>query len=71
MERATEGSEGGDFEALIDLSKIAEKAKEEKIRRDERLRNGENDGNKYHLKPFSIEGIVKEDLNIVMPKEAP
>ena len=69
MELVTEGN-GGDFENLIDLGKIAEKAKEEKIRREERMRNGDSQCGQSKQVPFRILGLVKEDLNIVMQRES-
>lgn len=74
-ENENEGGEGSntnaaanvDFDSLINLSAIAEKAKEQKIKREERLKRGEI--NVFKLYPFNIPNLVKEDLNIVLYKD--
>jgi hypothetical protein len=50
---------------LINLNVIAEKAREEKLRKAE-LTNDQRDEYKLRPIPFYIDWLVKEDLNIVL-----
>ena len=55
-----------EFDSLINLSMIAEKAKEEIIRREEKLRRSQE---RVSPKPFIIKDVYKEDLNIVLVRD--
>ena len=55
-----------EFDSLINLSLIAEKAKEEIIRREEKLRRSQE---RVSPKPFIIQDVCKEDLNIVLVRD--
>lgn len=51
---------------MINLSAIAEKARDEAVKREERMKSKID---KQLPRPFFIEGLMKEDLNIVLFKD--
>jgi hypothetical protein len=75
LEKVDEVEEGGanpnakhlqqEFVNLINLSAIAEKSKEERIRKMEMLRL-KKDEKKIRPIPFYIDWVIKEDLEVVL-----
>ncbi len=62
-----EGGQNPNYDSLIDLNAIAEKAREEEIRKEERKKLVTNGRRK--IRQFIIYGQLKEDLHIILKKD--